>query len=98
MTNEEFQKLVLEKLVNLEQGQAKIENRVSSIETNMATKDDISRLEDKIDCLASEGQQDVTAMLQLMNGKLDKQAEILKILSSRSIEQEAEIIVLKKVK
>lgn len=91
MTNEEFHKLVLEKLVALEQGQTKLEGYIENIEANMATKADVERI-------VAEQQKDVIAMLNLTNGKLDKQAEILKILSSRSIEQEAEIIVLKKVK
>jgi chaperonin cofactor prefoldin len=60
MTNDEFQKLVLEEL-------SKITTRLSSVETNMATKqelaDGISQLDSKLDKLALITQDDVIGML-----------------------------------
>ena len=89
MANEEFQKLVLEKLVDLENGQKQLKQEL---------KEDIAKVESKIDQIGAENQKDVLAMLQIINNKIDKHSEILKILSSRSIEQEADILVLKKAK
>lgn len=66
MTNEEFQKVVLEQF-------AKIDQRFSQLETkvdNLPTHEDFTRLESKVDKLAAEGQKDILTMLQLMDSKL----------------------------
>lgn len=76
--------------------------KISFLEHNLVTKHDLASLKDElkdyIEKIVTEQQKDIVALLQLTNDKLDKQAEILKILSSRSIEHEAEISVLKHVK
>ncbi|MEN6414809.1 MAG: hypothetical protein ABFC84_18885 [Veillonellales bacterium] len=64
----------------------------------LGLKEDVVRLDGKIDHFVAEQQKDVVVLLNIMNTKLDKQSEILKILSTRSIEQEADIALLKKFK
>ena len=108
MNNEEFQKLVLEKLTGLEQGQIRLDNRmetmdnrmeamdnrVASIEKCMATKDDIARLETKIDTLASEGQKDVIAILTLLDSKIEHIQEDIKSIAEITGEHEMRIRTL----
>lgn len=82
--------------------------KVEKIESNMATmasKDDIASLNDKIDKLASSGQQDVMAMLQVMDKKLTTiqetqvvQGESINILAMRQLQTDAEVAALKKAK
>jgi hypothetical protein len=89
MTNEEFQELVLEELKN--------------IKASIVTKDDLADAIAKLPTREefhqgiAEQQKDIMAMLTIST-KLDKHSEILHLLSSRSIEQEAEILVLKRAR
>ena len=64
-----------------------------------------ARLETKIEHLASEGQKDVTAMLKLIDRKIDSLASkedvtrienILDVLAARTTRQEAELLGLKR--
>jgi hypothetical protein len=85
MTTEEFQKLVLEKLVSLEQrqqsleqgqqsleqGQKSLESKVGFIENNMATKKDIGRLEQRFDQLDNKLEKDVHEILKLTYDKIE---------------------------
>ena len=93
MKEDEFQRIVLEKLTTMDQ-------RMSTMEQKMVTRDDILRLEDKIDKLSNDSPNDIMALLELIDNKLDNTAtkedlvstnSIIKILSTRSIQQEAEI-------
>jgi hypothetical protein len=81
MTNEEFQELVLEALKNIK----------ASIVTKDELADAIAKLptREEFHQVSAEQQKDVMAMLTIISTKLDKHSEILHLLSSRSIEQEA---------
>lgn len=90
MINEEFQKLVLEKLSSLEQGQKSLEGKVDNLDS-------------KIEKLAVTTQEDVIAMLQLTDKKIDQiatiqatQGESINILAARQLQNESEIAALKK--
>lgn len=78
MTNEEFQKLVLEKLVSLdqgqkslEQGQKSLESEVSLIKANMATKEDIVKLEQRFDQLDEKLEKDIHHTMKLTYDKIE---------------------------
>jgi len=93
---------------NLEVGQQKLENRMDKLETNMenVVNDKIKILfdafqvnQDKISELAvmtKEGFEKVNRRLDNITEVQYQQAEILKVLSARSIEQEANISYLRK--
>jgi hypothetical protein len=91
MTNEEFQKIVLEKLTGME----KIATDIERIESK------VERIEGKIDKLAAEGQEDIKAMLGHINKKLDAQNEIIDdkfdALNDRLFSQETQLQRLKKM-
>lgn len=101
MNEAEFQKIVLEKLTSMGEGQARLEGNQVRLEEGQA------RLENKIDHLASDSQKDILAMLKLMDAKLDNTAskediarieDVLDVLAARSTRQEAEILNLKRAK
>ncbi len=83
MTNEEFQKLVLEKLTGLEQGQSKLEEgqvkleerqvklekRIDEVESTLTAK--IDALDAKVERYGQSQQDDVKGLLEVMNKKLD---------------------------
>ncbi|MFZ3100610.1 MAG: hypothetical protein WA131_11065 [Desulfitobacteriaceae bacterium] len=108
MPDTEFQKNVLETLESLKEGQSRLEGNVSRLEEGQSRLEgNVSRLETKIDRLANEGQQDITALLQLINTKLDATAtkgdiarieDVLDVLAARSTRQEADILNLKRAK
>ena len=64
MTSDEFQKLVLEELL-------KINTRLSSVETNMATKQDIVKLEQRFDQLDEKLEKDVHNTMKLTYKKIE---------------------------
>lgn len=98
MTNEEFQRLILEKL--------------GKLEATMATKEDIIRLESKIEALDAKvekygyvQQEDVGGLIKLMDTKIDKilttqviQGESINLLALQQLHTAAEVEVLKKAK
>ena len=98
MTNEEFQQLMLEEL--------------RSIRKDMATKEDISKLDTKIDILDGKVEQygqiqqdDVKGLLEVMDKKLDQvntnqitQGESINILALRQLQTESQLAALKKAK
>ena len=84
MTNEDFQNLVLEKLVK--------------IESTMATKEDIARLDDKIEQFGQVQQNDVYGLLKAINEKTDRFEAKVDILAHRLLEQEVDIQILKRAK
>jgi len=75
---------------------AKLDARIDALDAKVA------ELDRKMDALEEQQQQDVVAMLQRMNTKLDAKTdeydEMLKVLSARSIKHEAEISALKRAK
>lgn len=105
MTNEEFQKLVLEEL-------SKINTRLSSVETNMATKEDIVKLEQRFDQLDDKLEKDVHEVLkrtydkiEIVDKKLDSiaatqnvQGESINILAMRQLQTESEFATFRKAK
>ena len=101
MTNEEFQKLVLEKLVSLEQGQKALEQSQKSleqgqkaIEERMATKDDIARLEAKMD----KGFADVIAMIDVTQKEVANVRRDLRVIEAVTAKNWNEILELKQAK
>ncbi|MBU2699122.1 chaperonin cofactor prefoldin [Sporomusaceae bacterium BoRhaA] len=98
MTNEEFQKIVLEKLTGLEKITTNIERIESKIE---GVEGKFERIESKIDKLAAEGQEDIKAMLGHIDKKLDAQNEIIDdkfdALNDRLFSQETQLQRLKKL-
>lgn len=104
MINEEFQKLVLEKLVGLEK-------RYDALEKNMVTKSDLAEAvqklptRDELHQVIAEQQKDVTAMLEIMDKKLTAimetqivQGESINILALQQLQTAAEVSALKKAK
>jgi len=122
MTNEEFQKLVLEKLVSLEQGQKaleqgqkaleqrqkaleqgqkaleqsqkSLEQGQKAIEERMATKDDIARLEAKMD----KGFADVIAMIDVTQKEVANVRRDLRVIEAVTAKNWNEILELKQAK
>lgn len=106
MTNEEFQKLVLEKLVSLEQGQAILERGQTSLEQGQKS------LEQRFDQLDDKLENDVHEVLKLtydkieaVDRKLDSiattqniQGESINILCTRQLRSEAEFATFRKAK
>jgi hypothetical protein len=91
MTDRELLELVLTKVTSMD-------DRLTSVEQNMATKEDITRLENKIDAVAVAGQQDVMGMLKHIEKKTDGIERVefkLDVLNRRIFEQEADINMLK---
>ncbi len=82
MNEAEFQKIVLEKLTSMGEGQARLEGNQVRLEEGQARlegnqvrlEEGQARLENKIDHLASDSQKDILAMLKLMDAKLDNTA------------------------
>ncbi|EAX47462.1 conserved hypothetical protein [Thermosinus carboxydivorans Nor1] len=62
MTNEEFQKLMLEKFSSMEANMQSMQKELTAIRREMATKDDIARLDAKIDAVKSELKADIAAL------------------------------------
>ncbi|KTE92003.1 hypothetical protein AT727_03450 [Desulfitobacterium hafniense] len=133
MTNEEFQKLVLEKLTGLEhgqtrleegqvkleqrqsrleEGQTKLEQRVDEVESTLTRRIDgvestltakIDALDAKVERYGQSQEDDVKALLELMDKKLDHisatqviQGESINILALRQLQTESELAALKK--
>lgn len=82
MTNEEFQKLVIEKLSSLESGQKNLENEAKKIQVKIEHK-----VEPKIQALYEHR--------DIVNSKLDAIENEVKNLSSKVDKQELEIRVIK---
>lgn len=78
---------MLEKLVSLEQGQNQLLERVSSIEQNMANKEDIAQLNKELLAVSLE----IIDYTKKIDAKLD-------ILNDRTFEQEVDIRLLKKAR
>jgi len=134
MTDEEFQKLVLEKLTGLEKGQTKLEKRVDEVESTLTKRVDevestlteridkvesaltkridevestltakVDALDTKVERYGQSQQDDVKALLELMDKKLDRisenqiiQGESINILALRQLQTESELAALKK--
>ncbi|AFM01817.1 hypothetical protein Desde_3535 [Desulfitobacterium dehalogenans ATCC 51507] len=134
MTNEEFQKLVLEKLTGLEKGQTKLEKRVDEVESTLTIRVDevestltkridkvesaltkridevestltakVDALDTKVERYGQSQQDDVKALLELMDKKLDRisenqiiQGESINILALRQLQTESELAAFKK--
>jgi hypothetical protein len=97
MPDQEFQKLVLDKLKN--------------IEANMVTKDELAAAiaklptREELHHAIAEQQKDIMAMLEIMDKKLNTiqetqvvQGESVNILAMRQLQSESEIAALKKAK
>ena len=107
MTDRELLELVLAKITSVEDRVASVEGRLvsvdgrlTSVEQNMATKEDIARLENKIDAVAVVGKQDVMGMLKHIEKKTDGIERVefkLDVLNRRIFEQEADINMLKEL-
>lgn len=69
-------------------------SEIGSIKENMATKDDITRIEQKLDKLAEDQQEDVVAMLEIISNKVEEQTEETNKLLRR---HELDIQLLKKI-
>jgi hypothetical protein len=87
VTNEEFQKLVLDKLATVA--------TKSDIEQ---LKNDIAVLDSKVDLLASGSQEDVKTLLRLTDKKIDRIDTKIDILNRHILEQEVDISLLKHAK
>lgn len=86
MTNEEFQKLVLEKLTSLEQGQAKLEQGQANLEQRQANLEQGQKiLETKVD----NGQSNLATRLENVEGQLMETNGILKALMHNTEELNA---------
>jgi uncharacterized protein (DUF885 family) len=82
---EDILKQILEKLVHLEQGQQEL-------------KVDITKIDNNLEKLTLFTQQDVAALLELVDKKIDRQEGKFDVLNSRLFNQEAEIQGLKRAK
>ncbi|HEY3362149.1 MAG TPA: hypothetical protein VGK06_10110 [Methanosarcina sp.] len=85
MTNEEFQKLILDKLAT-----------VATKDDIKQLKDDIAVLDSKIDLLAQGSQEDVKSMIRLTDKKIDRIDTKIDILNNHLLEHETDIQLLKK--
>ena len=81
MTNEAFQKTVIDQLV-------KMENQIGQLDSKTVTKADI-------EIIIAEQQKDVVAMLQLLRQKFDLQDAKLDLITHQLFEQETDIRLLK---
>ena len=91
MTNEEFQKLVLEKLVNLEQGQAATNTKIDSVLSEIKSlKDADQALLDLVEKTYHETEK--ISQNQLIQG------ESVNILSMRQLQTEAEFAAWRKAR
>ena len=84
MTNEEFQKLVLEKLVLME-------TEIKDVKANMVTKADV-------EYIVSEQQKDVKAILEIILEKTERMETKMNLLERRTFENETDLQLLKKAK
>jgi uncharacterized membrane protein YccC len=107
MINEEFQKIILDKLDNLEQ-------EVKSVRTDLRQeiqfvksdlREDIAKLDAKVELYGKNQQEDVYHLLNIMDKKLDQiaatqniQSESINILAKRQFQSESEIGALKKAR
>lgn len=111
---EEILKQILGKVSAMEEGQNKLiqrmdklDSEISTIKEDMATKENISRLESKVDKIAGSGEEDTVSLIKLMDKKMDTLATKkdidklnakFEVLNSRLFHQEAELYELKAVK
>lgn len=91
MTNEEFQKLVLEKL-------ADVATKTDIEQLKKELKNDIAVLDSKVDLLAQSSQEDIKSMLRLTDKKIDRIDTKVDILNHHVLEQGTDIRLLKSVK
>lgn len=98
MTDEEFQKLIYEKLIIMENMIKLIKAELSEIKQSMATKA-------YVECILPEQQKEIVTLLQLVDKKVDQiastqtiQGESINILAMRQLQSESEIATLKKAK
>jgi len=89
MTNEEFQKLVLDKL-------ATVATKNDIEQAKKELKDDIAVLDSKVDLLAHGSQEDVKSMIRLTDKKIDRIDTKIDILNNHLLEHETDIQLLKK--
>ena len=107
MANEDFQKLIVEKL-------ASIEAAIKNVEANTLTKADLNQLDvnlsakideldTKVEQYGQAQQDDVKGLLELIDKKLNRivaaqvtQGESIHILALRQLQTEAELAALKK--
>ena len=89
MTNEEFQKLVLDKLATVA-----TKNDIEQVKKEL--KDDIAVLDSKVDLLAHGSQEDVKSMIRLTDKKIDRIDTKIDILNNHLLEHETDIQLLKK--
>ena len=101
MTNEEFQKLVLQKLSSLE----RIENELQEVKNDVrSVKENVINLTNKADKILEDQPQDIVAILNVLNSKVSTKEDIarvediLDVLAARTTRQEAEILNLKRAK
>lgn len=74
-----------------------IESKMSTIESMMATKDDIKRIDSKLEAISAQVVEN-TEQLHLLTLGQERQGKALETLALRSIEQETELRELKRVK
>lgn len=67
---EELLKQIITRLDRMEEGQQQITQRLDRIESTMATKTDITRLENKIEQYGDVQQKDIYHLLKLTNEKV----------------------------
>lgn len=104
MTEDEFQKAVLSELKDVKASQHRFEAELQNVKVELrSVNDTVVSLDQKVEKLAADQQGDVIGMLQILNEKVATKEDILsvsgiiKILSTRSIQHEAEIERIKQV-
>lgn len=96
MTDRELLEKMLEKITSIDSRLETVEGKIATVEKKMATKQDVNRLEGKIDDLASITQKDVKGILEHVKDKTELLPQIDERLES--VEDDINYLAKKSVK